>query len=41
MFPRYLLFQADLAGNDRWRDLYTQPGVEMVLGTRASGIVRR
>lgn len=34
MFPRYLLFQADLESNDRWRDLYTQPGVEMILGTR-------
>ena len=34
LFPRYLLFQADLASNDRWRELYRQPGVEMVLGTR-------
>lgn len=34
MFPRYVLFQADLASNDRWRNLYTQPGVETVLGTR-------
>ena len=34
MFPRYLLFQADLASDDRWRDLYTKPGVDMVLGTR-------
>ena len=34
LFPGYLLFQADLASNDRWRHLYTQPGVEMVLGTR-------
>ncbi len=33
LFPRYLLFQANLA-TDRWRDLYTKPGVETLLGTR-------
>lgn len=34
LFPRYLLFQADLSSADRWRDLYTKPGVETILGTR-------
>ena len=33
MFPSYALFQADLESNDRWRDLYTNAGVEMILGT--------
>lgn len=34
LFPGYLLFQSDLSSNDRWRNLYTLPGVDMVLGTR-------
>ncbi len=34
LFPRYVLFQADLTSQDRWRGLYTQPGVETLLGTR-------
>lgn len=34
MFPGYLLFQADTSSADRWRNLYTQPGVSTILGTR-------
>jgi len=34
LFPGYVLFQADLESGDRWRNLYSLPGVQMVLGTR-------